>query len=101
MFKSEVTKLNKVVFPEFNNERIYMQKFYKNEGLPKHLRHWTLIPAYIVGANPTTSTFLTFYGGKWCLVPQQVSYACLRQFNSDSRYIFMSLLLCLILLEVL
>lgn len=40
MFKSEVTKLNKVVFPEFNNERIYMQKFYKNEGLPKHLRHW-------------------------------------------------------------
>lgn len=40
MFKSEVTKLNKVVFPEFKNERIYMQKFYKDQGLPKHLKHW-------------------------------------------------------------
>lgn len=40
MFTSEVTKLNKVVFPEFNNERIYMQKFYKQKGLPSNLEHW-------------------------------------------------------------
>ena len=40
MFTSQVTKLNKVVFPEFNNERIYMQKFYKQKGLPNHLKHW-------------------------------------------------------------
>lgn len=40
MYKSIVKELNPVTFPEFTGERIYMQKFYKKQGLPKHLSHW-------------------------------------------------------------
>lgn len=40
MFTSAVKELNPVSFPDFTGERIYMQKFYKEEGLPKHLSRW-------------------------------------------------------------
>ena len=40
MFTSAVKELNPVCFPDFTGERIYMQKFYKEEGLPKHLSRW-------------------------------------------------------------
>ena len=40
MYKSKVKELNKVDFPEFIGERVYMQKFFKDEGLPSHLERW-------------------------------------------------------------
>lgn len=40
MYTSEVQKLNSVTFPEFTGERVYMEKFYKQDGLPKHLSRW-------------------------------------------------------------
>lgn len=40
MYTSTVKELNPVTFPEFTGERIYMQKFYKKQGLPKHLARW-------------------------------------------------------------
>lgn len=40
MYTSSVKELSPVTFPEFTGERVYMQKFYKETGLPKHLRRW-------------------------------------------------------------
>lgn len=40
MYLSEVQKLNTVSFPEFTGERVYMEKFYKQDGLPNHLSRW-------------------------------------------------------------
>lgn len=40
MFTSQVTNVGSVNFPKFVPERIYMQKFYKESGLPKQYKHW-------------------------------------------------------------
>lgn len=40
MYVSEVQPLNSVTFPEFTGERVYMEKFYKQDGLPSHLSRW-------------------------------------------------------------
>ncbi len=37
---SYVEQRNNVVFPSFNNERVYMLPFYKKNGLPSNLKHW-------------------------------------------------------------
>jgi hypothetical protein len=40
MYQSIVQKRGEVQFPEFMAERVYMQKFFKNEGLPESLKRW-------------------------------------------------------------
>lgn len=40
MYTSHVQKLNTVTFPEFTGERVYMEKFFKQDGLPDHLSRW-------------------------------------------------------------
>lgn len=40
MFKSTCEALGAVSFPEFTGERIYMEKFFKDKGLPEHLKRW-------------------------------------------------------------
>lgn len=40
MYISNVKKLNTVTFPEYTGERVYMEKFYKEQGLPKSLSRW-------------------------------------------------------------
>lgn len=37
---SYVEQREKVRFPDFNNEKVYMLPFYKKDGLPNNLRHW-------------------------------------------------------------
>jgi len=48
MYQSIVQKRGQVQFPEFMAERVYMQKFFKNEGLPEALKRW----------QPTVSSML-------------------------------------------
>lgn len=40
MYNSSVENVGLVTFPKFKPERIYMQKFFKNSGLPKKYSHW-------------------------------------------------------------
>lgn len=40
MFTSQLHTGGSVSFPSFMGERVYMEKFHKEEGLPKHLRRW-------------------------------------------------------------
>ena len=40
MYQSTAQKLNSVTFPEYQGERVYMEKFYKKEGLPSSLSRW-------------------------------------------------------------
>lgn len=37
---SSITQLNKITFPEFRHERVYMTRFTKQSGLPSHLSRW-------------------------------------------------------------
>jgi hypothetical protein len=39
-FQSNAVELNNVSFPEFKGEKVYMQEFFKKDGLPKHLKRW-------------------------------------------------------------
>lgn len=38
--QSIVQQRGGVTFPEFTGERVYMQKFFKKEGLPKYMERW-------------------------------------------------------------
>lgn len=38
--KSEVIQSGRVDFPEFRNERVYMEEFRVGKGLPLHLKRW-------------------------------------------------------------
>lgn len=39
-YQSIITEGNSVVFPEFVPERVYMEEFFKEEGLPSYLSKW-------------------------------------------------------------
>lgn len=49
MYQSLIKPSVAVPFPAFLGQRIYMEKFHKEEGLPTHMRHW----------QPTVDAMLT------------------------------------------
>lgn len=40
MYNSKCELIGDVSFPEFTGEKVYMQKFYQKDGLPKHFSRW-------------------------------------------------------------
>lgn len=60
MYRSVMTSNNtQVFFPEFKAERIYMQKFHKEEGLPEYLRRWQdTVDAMLVDVDTDNPIFI-------------------------------------------
>lgn len=59
MNTSQLTKGNHVTFPQFTGERVYMQKFYKETGLPTHLNHWQeTVDSMLDGINTDQPIFI-------------------------------------------
>lgn len=57
--KSKLEVRGKVTFPKFTEERVYMHKFFKADGLPKNLMRWQpTVDAMLKGVETTGPVYL-------------------------------------------
>ncbi len=59
MYKSFVETRGEVSFPEFANERVYMEPFWQDRGLPLHLARWQkTVDQMLVGIQTSEPIYL-------------------------------------------